>query len=194
MRFYWKIPIISRLIFDIWLADARRKYHMVGHAIGGEDRLLEVGSGPGSILQVFREAGHDVTGLDIRDSAFDTGLSPLVYDGASMPFADNSFDIALILTTLHHTADPDAILAESGRVAKRLIIIEDVYQSRFQGFYTKLTDSITNMEFIGHPHSNRTDAAWCGAFQAQGWQLQYHKIHRLFRIYQQAVYVVDVTQ
>jgi len=39
--------------------------------------------------------------------------------------------LALLPTILHHTPEPDDIIKESARIAKRLIIIEDVYEGRF---------------------------------------------------------------
>lgn len=191
MKYYWRIPIISKTIYAIWKIDAQRKYDWVKHGIKAGDHLLEIGSGPGSILDIFRSHGHHVTGLDIADNSYRDDLKSDIYDGVTMPYPDQSFDCALLLTMLHHTPDPDAILREAMRVSKRLIIIEDVYHTPFQAAYTKFTDSITNLEFIGHPHSNRTDAQWLAAIKALGLSVKHHKIYRLAKIYQQAVYIVE---
>lgn len=191
MRLFWKIPLISRAIFALWLADARRKYRWVSDWIDPKDKLLEIGSGPGSVIRAFRDAGMQVTGLDIHDSSFDDTLIPVVYDGAVMPFEDKQFDTALLLTTLHHTPDPDVILQEASRVARRVIIIEDIYDTPFQRAYTMLTDKITNMEFIGHPHSNRPHDGWLKTFEGMGLRLRHQQRYRLAGIYQQAVYILD---
>lgn len=191
MKYYWRIPIISKAIFAIWKMDALRKYHWVKHGLTTGDHLLEIGSGPGSILDVFRAHGHRVTGLDIADNSHRDDLQSDIYDGVTIPYQDDSFDCALLLTMLHHTPDPEAVLREAMRVSKRLIIIEDVYDTYFQAVYTKFTDSVTNMEFIGHPHSNRTDAQWIATIQALGLSVKHHKIYRLAKFYQQAVYIAD---
>lgn len=187
----WKIPLISRAVYAVWRSDARRKYSWIEPWIAYGDRVIEVGSGPGSVIDVMRMEGHDVTGLDIIDSSFSSELAPIVYDGKTMPFTDDSFDIALILTTLHHTPDPDRILAEAMRVARRLVVIEDVYETRMQELYTKLTDKLTNLEFVGHPHSNRSDAGWRKTFDQLGLAVKHERIYPLLGIYQQAVYVLD---
>ena len=165
---------------------------MIGDWLSPGEAILEVGSGPGSVVAVLREAGHHVTGLDVADNSYSDDLRPVVYDGATMPFEANAFDVALILTTLHHTSDPDRIIAQASRVARRLIVIEDVYDTRWQEIYTKVTDAFTNLEFIGHPHSNRSDAQWRACFERFGFRLRYRKIHRLLKFYQQAVYVLDI--
>lgn len=191
MQIYWKVPILSKAIFTLWLMDARRKHSWCAPWMKGQTNLLEIGSGPGSIIKIFRDHGHDVTGLDIADNSFHHSLKPDIYDGINMPYGNNQYDCALILTTLHHTPNPDAIIAEAMRVAKRIIIIEDVYDTSFQTACTKITDSITNMEFFGHPHTNRSDKQWRECFEKLGLTLQYSKIYPLAKIYKQALYILD---
>ena len=191
MQYYWKIPFISRAIYSIWKIDAQRKYSMCQDWITPDQKLLEIGSGPGSIIEIFRGHGHDVQGLDIADNSISPNLKPDIYDGETMPYADKHFDVSLLLTVLHHVPQPDDILREAMRISRRIIIIEDVYDTPFQAAYTKLTDSITNLEFIGHPHSNRSDAEWRATFERFGWTLRHHKIYPLAKLFQQAIYVVE---
>lgn len=187
----WRIPLFGSAVFAAWQWDARRKLSWIENWIAPDQTLLEVGSGPGSVLSVFRKAGYKIDGIDIRDSSFRKDLKPTLYDGAQMPLTDRSVDAALLLTMLHHTPEPDLILREAMRVAKRLIIIEDVYETPFQRKYTKLADKITNLEFFGHPHTNRDDLEWRATFEKFGWTLRYAKVHSLAGIFQQAVYVVE---
>lgn len=191
MRIYWQIPFLSKFIFNLWQLDAKRKYDWCEPWLKKQDSLLEIGSGPGSTIKIFREFGHEVTGLDIADNSYDDSLIPDIYNGINMPYADNQFDCALLLTTLHHTPYPDSIISEAMRVAKRIIIIEDVYDTPLQAAYTKITDSITNMEFIGHPHTNRSDAEWRACFDRFGLKLQHQKIYPLAKFFKQALYILD---
>ncbi|GAB5483428.1 MAG: hypothetical protein Pars92KO_31850 [Parasphingorhabdus sp.] len=191
MQLFWKTPLLGPAVFAIWKMDAQRKYRLTKDWIERGDRLLEVGSGPGSVVKIFREHGLCVMALDIADNSISEDLKPTIYDGDTMPFADQSFDAALLLTVLHHIANPDKILQEAARVSKRLIIVEDVYDTPFQAAYTKLTDKITNMEFIGHPHSNRSHNEWLETFDRMGFTVRHSEIHRLAKFYQQAVYIVD---
>jgi SAM-dependent methyltransferase len=148
--------------------DARRKASWIGESLNGGGVILEIGSGPGSLIEALRAGGHDVTAIDIDDTAYDEALRPMIFDGVTVPFADGAFGAALLATTLHHAADPDRLIAEAARVARRVIVIEDIYRSEAQRRLTHFADSLTNLEFKGHPHSNRDDAGWRAAFAAAG--------------------------
>ena len=112
-------------------------------------RHIEIGSGPGSVLDVMRRQNYRVYGLDIRDTSFREDLRPVLYDGHTMPFHHKAFDTALLPTILHHTPDPDHIIMEAARISKRVIIIEDVYEGRVMEWLTKRFDSLMNLEFKG---------------------------------------------
>ena len=47
------------------------------------------------------------------------------YDGGTLPYEDGSFDVVILADVLHHEENPDRLIAESVRVAKRLLIIKD---------------------------------------------------------------------
>lgn len=66
---------------------------------------------------------------------------------------------------LHHAPDPDAVLAEVSIVARRIIVIEEIYGNGVEKYFTYAVDSLFNLEFFSHPHSNRTDSEWKKAFQ-----------------------------
>ena len=187
----WRTPVLGPDVFAVWRADARRKLNLIRPWLPDDQTLLEIGSGPGSVLAEFRAAGYSVDGLDIHDSSYDETLTPTLYDGGVMPFTDGAYDTALLLTVLHHTPDPEAILTEAARVARRVIVIEDVFESAWQRKYTKVADSITNLEFFGHPHTNRSDQQWRATFERLGLRLRYGVVHRLAQIFRQAVYVVE---
>lgn len=192
MKTLWKLPIIGRLTFAAWKIDAKRKLDWMQEWLGTSDKMIEIGSGPGSVLDVMRQHNYDVEGLDIKDSSFRKDLQPHIYDGKKMPFAAQSYDVALLPTILHHTPEPDDIIRESARIARRLIIIEDVYEGRFMEWLTKRMDSLMNLEFFGHPHSNRSDRQWRSSFAYMGLKLRHASTHRVGGIFKQAVYVVDV--
>lgn len=187
----WKTPILGRLIFSVWRADARRKLELASPWISKEDRLLEVGSGPGSVLFEFRNAGFQIDAIDVTDTSYAASLSPELYDGEHMPYPNDAYDAALLLTVLHHTLEPDDILLQTARVARRIIILEDVYDGAWQRKYTKVADSITNLEFFGHPHSNRSDAEWRQSFSRLNLKLVHAEVHPFAAFFKQALYVVE---
>lgn len=164
----WKTPLLGPAAIALWRMDARRKADWLAPSLGARARLLEIGSGPGSLAEALRQRGHEVTAIDIADSAYDSALSPLIFDGVTIPCADGAFDAALLATTLHHARDPGRLIEEAARTAARVIVIEDIYRSELQRRLTLIADSLTNLEFEGHPHNNRDDAGWRAGFAAAG--------------------------
>jgi len=144
--------------------DERMAGLVLPHLSSGE-KVLDIGCGLGRVTKIIKDKGYKVTALDVRDLSIVDDICPVIYDGKKLPFADNSFDVSLIVTVLHHTPDPEAILKEAKRVSKKIIIVEDVYKNVFQKHFTFFNDSLLNFEFFGHPHSNKDDLGWKETFE-----------------------------
>jgi ubiquinone/menaquinone biosynthesis C-methylase UbiE len=136
------------------------------------DRVLDVGAGNCVLSQTLLKRGYDVVPLDLRNLSFIDEIKPVIYDGETIQFDDDSFDVALLITVLHHARKPDVVLAEARRVAKRVIIIEEIYENSFEKYFTYAIDSLFNLEFFDHPRSNRDDSGWKVAFQNLGLELR----------------------
>jgi demethylmenaquinone methyltransferase/2-methoxy-6-polyprenyl-1,4-benzoquinol methylase len=84
--------------------------------------LLDVGGGTGNYALALRERGWRPLVLDrspqMLARAGAKGLPTLEADAHRLPFADESFDAATMLSTLHHLDDPGAALAEAQRVLR----------------------------------------------------------------------------
>jgi len=79
-------------------------------------KVLEIGCGTGTNLELFAEAGCEVAGIDLSPSMIDLAKKKLddradlrLGDAAEMPFEDNSFDLVLSFLTLHEM--PPAVRA-----------------------------------------------------------------------------------
>lgn len=156
------------------------------------EKLLDIGTGTGNVCAVLAQRGYDVTPIDVEDLSFTDEVTPTLYDGDTMPYKDDAFNTALLLTVLHHIPTPEATLDESARVAHRVIIIEDIYSNRLHKWVTFFCDSLFNFEFKGHPHSNKTDAEWKALFKAKGYKLHAANYTKSFVVFRHAVYVLDV--
>jgi ubiquinone/menaquinone biosynthesis C-methylase UbiE len=96
-------------------------------ALRGRD-VLEVGCGSGIAVQLFAEAGANVTAVDLTDWAVATtsrrlaafGLEGDVRqaDAEKLPFADESFDLVFSWGVIHHTSDMGRALRELVRVCR----------------------------------------------------------------------------
>lgn len=185
---FFPIVFIKNIIFKLWLKDAVFKLERIEKFLSHEHKILEIGAGSGSVCFLLREHGFTVTPLDIVDKTLTDSVIPVLYSGGTMPFQDKSQDTALILTVLHHTSDPEEVLREAIRVADNIVIIEDIYDNKFQQYLTYLFDSIFNLEFIGHPHSNKKDKEWKELFNKLGLTLKDFRHDRFLFFFKQTTY------
>jgi SAM-dependent methyltransferase len=94
--------------------------------------ILDFGCGDMILTEYLKkkEPHKKVVGID----TLDTNLSHLplyIYDGTRIPFDDNAFDAIFVGFVLHHCQNINGILEEIKRVAaKRVIILEEVYESK----------------------------------------------------------------
>jgi SAM-dependent methyltransferase len=85
-------------------------------------RVLDVGGGTGIIAQAMKDLfgiAH-VTSVDVEDRFLKSlDIETKVYDGATLPFADASFDCITFSNVLHHVPRPirPALMRECARVA-----------------------------------------------------------------------------
>ncbi len=150
-----------------------------------EEKILDIGSGNGAVVHLLRKEGFDVTGTDVVAKSKMEDVQPIVSSGDKLPFKDKEFDTVLLLTMLHHTPNPDAILKEAQRVGKRLIVMEDVYTNPPQLWLTKRVDALVNWEFWGHPHTNRTTIGWKETLDEIGFNLAYSKEEKFLIFFRQ---------
>jgi len=188
---FQKYAATRRLFLALAAPRARETVgHFAAYLQPGE-RLLDIGAGIGDITSILSERGYTVTALDIDNFSYVPHVTPVIYDGTSMPFGDQHFDTALILTVLHHTADPEAIVREAKRIAHRIIIIEDIYTSAWHKRATFFIDSLLNFEFRGHPHSNKTDAAWRALFHQEKLKVTADKAWGSFGLLRHRMYILE---
>lgn len=93
-----------------------------------ERDVLEVGCGSGIAVQLFAEAGANVTAADLtpwavettraRLDAFALPGTVLEADAEALPFEDGSFDLVFSWGVIHHTSDMQRALDELVRVCR----------------------------------------------------------------------------
>lgn len=90
--------------------------------------VLEIGCGTGHFSRWLKGQGLNVVGLDLSAAMLGQarardGLAWVRGDAHRLPFADGSFDLSFLITTLEFLAQPQAALAEAMRVARRGLIL-----------------------------------------------------------------------
>lgn len=89
-------------------------------------KVLDVGCGDGLLASRLK---IELTGLNIK--GVDTvqqkkNFIPVeLFDGRTLPYPKNSFDVVLLMDVLHHARDPVMLLKECMRVSRKSVIIKD---------------------------------------------------------------------
>lgn len=93
---------------------------------------LDIGCGSGAVAKLVQEL-HPGTSLEGTDllSRPDALIPVIQTDGKSLPYADASFDFALLIDVLHHSLEPDLILQEALRVSSKFVIMFEPLQPAF---------------------------------------------------------------
>ncbi len=94
--------------------------------VGRAESLLDVGCSHGRLARdvAARVGATHVRGVDVRVPA-GCAIDADVYDGHHLPFGDASFDAVLLSDVLHHAEEPEALLGEALRVARRVVAVKD---------------------------------------------------------------------
>lgn len=129
---------------------ARAMWHVSAYVRAlGIESILDVGAGTGRGMRHFREAhpGVDVRGVEpvealIRRGVEDHGLPEDALtraSGEALPFADASFDAVCEFAVLHHVRDPDRVVSEMTRVARRAVFLSDENRFGHGSFAARVT-------------------------------------------------------
>ena len=121
-------------------------------------RVLDIGCGMGYFLQACREAGYDVSGIDISEASAGYVRDELaipVRTGAieEIDIAEGTIDVLTMWHFLEHTPDPRIYLERAGRWLKR------------DGFI------VVDVPNYAGTDARRTWENW------KGWQLPFHLYH-----------------
>ncbi len=152
--------------------DKRRNFaknRLIGDFLDTSFAVVDIGTGSGGFAKFLQRKGLEVTPVDVVDKSTYADLSAVLYDGKHLPFETNSFDASLLITVLHHCTNPEQVFEEAVRVSNsKIVVLEDVYSNWLMKRLTWLMDSLVNLEFRGHPHSNKTETEWETLFRNHG--------------------------
>ena len=100
----------------------------------GDERALDVGTGPGTLAIALAPLVREVVGVDVVPELLEAArqaapenVSFLEADATRLPFEDGSFDLVCTRRTLHHIARPELVIAELVRVTRPggQVLVED---------------------------------------------------------------------
>lgn len=134
-------------------------------------RVLDVGSGDGRVassIRVLRPA-VDIRGIDVLVRE-DSAIEVEAFDGATIPFPDESFDAVLLVDVVHHASEPMALLREAVRVSRQSLLIKDhTLEGWWAGPTLRFMDRVGNARHgVALPFEYWTRARWISAFETLG--------------------------
>lgn len=158
-------------------------------------KMLKIGSGLGFMTTFIRQDNPDLTVLEIENNPKDANNDIVIlYNGREIPFPDETFDCVVCTYVLHHTDNPILILSEMKRVAKRLIILEEIYDSLWSKLDLVYRDIYVNY-LSGQPSGIKWNSYFKNGdlqdiFKLAGFKTVLHRVESK-RSYKKELYVLE---
>jgi ubiquinone/menaquinone biosynthesis C-methylase UbiE len=143
-----------------WVTDEERIKRLVAAArLKGNERVLDIATGPGYIAEAFARAAREAIGVDLtplmlaiaEERVRQRGVSNVSFrigDVQNLPFEKDEFDVVVCRLALHHMEDPAKVVREMARVCRGdgTVVVEDIRASEhperavYQDRWEKLRD------------------------------------------------------
>ena len=111
--------------------------------------VLDIGCGDGTIGKLIMQLRPDISiqGVELLTRP-GCKIDCRSFDGWSLPFSNDYFDVCLLVDVLHHTQDATVLLCEAARVSRNLVILKDHLKESFIDVFT-----LRLMDWVGNrPH------------------------------------------
>jgi SAM-dependent methyltransferase len=123
----------------------------------GFETAIDVATGGGHVARRLREAGLQVVSCDPSP-----GMQPdVICFAEDLPFADDSFELAVTRVAAHHFADVARSVVELARVASRSVVVVD---NRFMSEAAEEAEKIRDPSHV----RNYSEAEWRAFFAEAG--------------------------
>jgi SAM-dependent methyltransferase len=144
----------------------------LGEMIPAGSRVLDVGCGDGLIdRMIMDEKGASIEGIDtlLRPT---THIPVRKFDGVNIPSPDQSADVVMFVDVLHHTEDPNVLLAEAARVGKHVLIKDHLRHGFLANETLRVMDWVGNARHgVVLPYNYLSRPEWDYAFYKAGLQV-----------------------
>ncbi len=144
--------------------------------IPSNSRVLDVGCGDGRLARLIADKRPDISiqGIDVR-LRNDAAIPAEAFDGESIPYGRDSFDVVMFVDVLHHTREPMILLREAVRTARQVLLIKDhLVKGIFAHATLRFMDWVGNARHgVALPYNYWTPAQWQGAFETLGLNTNY---------------------
>ncbi|MDD4648893.1 MAG: methyltransferase domain-containing protein [Desulfoplanes sp.] len=161
---HWFTTPKGRFVLD---RESRLLQRMISTWPRRKQKLVDIGCGAGHFAHMFWEWGFDVSGIDASPAMLkrarvlmDKHMQLQVGVAERLPYDDNEFDFAALITVLEFCDDPVAAIAEAARVARKGLVI---------GFLNRYS-----LYYLLHVRSQRKllESVWAKSFWFSWWEMQ----------------------
>ena len=131
--------------------------------------VLDVGCGDGLTDRLIcaKKPGVSIEGINIYVQP-NCSIPVKPFNGASIPYGDKEWDVVLFVDVLHHTRNPEALMDEAARVARKSIIIKDhICSGTADNFLLRFMDWVGNAPHgVASAYNYWSSEQWRYAFRA----------------------------
>jgi ubiquinone/menaquinone biosynthesis C-methylase UbiE len=149
----------------------QRLASLLAERIPRDLRVLDVGAGSGELAAAVMQLRPDLTieGIDVLVRP-ETRIPVRHFDGKTINEPDDGWDLCLLIDVLHHCDDPEGVIREAKRVARRGVFIKDhIADSRLDHATLRFMDWVGNR---GHgvvlPYNYLSSQQWREIFARLG--------------------------
>jgi SAM-dependent methyltransferase len=145
-------------------------------------RVLDVGCGDGRLAERVqgRRPGITVEGVEVKPRP-GARIPVTPFDGRALPFGDASFEAAMVVDTVHHAEDGDALLRECARVARRVVVKDHLRDPWLARPTLRFMDWVGNRRHgLPVPEDYWTRGRWEDAFARAGLAVESFRAVSLF--------------
>jgi len=137
-----------------------------------DSKVLDVGCGDGlldSLIAKQHKEQLEIEGIDVLLRK-NIHIPIKRFDGAHIPYEDNSFDVVIFIDVLHHSEDPQILLREAKRIARLSIVLKDhTTDNMFAAPTLRFMDWIGNAHHgVALPYNYQSKLQWEKIFTGLG--------------------------
>jgi SAM-dependent methyltransferase len=133
--------------------------------------VLDIGCGDGTIAGLIAQFRPDISikGVEVMARP-GCKIECHPFDGSTLPFADSSIDVCMLVDVLHHTADVSVLLREAARVSAKFVLLKDhLSESAFDHATLRFMDWVGNRPHgVTLTYNYQSRAQWRTHFAASG--------------------------
>ena len=140
-------PLLRALHRPVYESRLRELSRLIVPLLEPGDRVLDVGCGSGALGErLLHDGPAELTVHGMETRVRDGALIPVeAYSGSRLPRESATEDVVILADVLHHEPEPEHLLREACRVARRLVLVKDhVVENRWDQWRVALIDWAAN--------------------------------------------------